>query len=63
MSEQTSLFPNLKQDEPYTPVSEEQAKLKTAELLQTLLEQGFVNVKEEDISKTHLEDLIQNLKK
>jgi hypothetical protein len=63
MSEQTSLFPNLKEDNSYEPVTEEQAKQKTAELLQVLMDQGFVNVKEEDISKKHLEDLIQNLKK
>jgi hypothetical protein len=57
------LFPNLKEDNSYEPVTEEQAKQKTAELLQVLMDQGFVNVKEEDISKKHLEDLIQNLKK
>jgi hypothetical protein len=59
---QLSLFPDLK-EEPYVAMTEEEAKKKTADLLETLLDQGFVNVKEEDVSDTHLKDLIHILRK
>ena len=61
MSEQTSLFPELKQDNPLPEYTEKQAKADAANLLQTLLEAGFVNVHKEDISDEHLKKLITKL--
>jgi len=63
MSEQMSLFPDLKRDGEPKPLSEEEAKLQTADLLETLLKQGFVNVSQGDASPEHLEKLIHTLRK
>ena len=56
-------FPELKADFAYKAITEQEAKQQTADLLETLLNQGFVNVKEEDVSEDHLKDLINTLRK
>lgn len=60
---QLQLFPELKADGIYKAPTEKEAKQQTADLLETLLKQGFVNVKEENVSEDHLKDLINTLRK
>lgn len=60
---QLPMFPELKADFAYKAITEQEAKQQTADLLETLLNQGFVNVKEEDVSEDHLKDLINTLRK
>lgn len=62
MEKQLSLFPNLETDSQPKIVNEKEAKAEAANLLQVLLEQGFVNVHKEDISDEHLRTLIKTLK-
>lgn len=58
---QLELFPNLERTAT-TPVTEDHAKQEAARLLETLLQQGFVNVKEGDVSEEHLKSLIESLR-
>lgn len=62
METQQALFPNLKKDGEPKIVTEADAKEEAAKLLTTLLEAGFVNVKNEDVSDEHLKDLIKTLR-
>lgn len=59
---QLQLFPDLK-EESYVSMTKEEAKSKIADLLETLLQQGFVNLKEENVSDNNLKDLIYTLRK
>lgn len=59
---QLQLFPDLK-EESYVSMTKEKAKSKIADLLETLLQQGFVNLKEENVSDNNLKDLIYTLRK
>lgn len=63
MAEQLELFPHLKkEDVNVKPMTESEAKQETAKLLEKLLAQGFVNIKNGEYSKNHLESLISKLK-
>ncbi len=63
MSEQLELFPHLKkEDVNIKAISETEAKNETAKILEELLAQGFVNIKNGEYSKDHLESLISKLK-
>ena len=60
--QQLSLFPHLKQDGEPKVITESDAKNEAVKLLETLLEAGYVNVHQEDISDNYLKDLIKTLK-
>ena len=60
--QQLSLFPHLATDGEPKVITESDAKNEAARLLETLLEAGYVNVHQEDISENHLKNLIKTLK-
>lgn len=62
MENQQALFPSLKKDGEPKILTEAHAKEEAAQLLETLLAAGFVNVKNEDVSDEHLKDLIKTLR-
>lgn len=63
MSEQLELFPHLKKEDVNVKVlTESEAKEETAKLLEQLRDQGFVNIKNGEVSKDHLESLISKLR-
>lgn len=63
MTEQLELFPHLKKEDVNTkPITENEAKEETAKLLEQLRDQGFVNIKNGEYSKDHLDSLISKLR-
>lgn len=60
--QQLSLFPHLRTDGEPKVITESDAKNEAARLLETLLEAGYVNVHQADVSENHLKDLIKSLK-